>query len=50
MYRGGRIAVDQVDLSPAQDGVARRDLDQPCSTKTAGTTCMIQKVYLLPLL
>lgn len=46
MYRGGRLAIGQVDLSLAQDG-AEEILTSLCSTKTAGTICMIQELSLL---
>ena len=47
MYRSGRLAVNQADLSPTQDGAEVIQVDQPCSTKTAGTICMIQELTLL---
>lgn len=46
MYRGGRLAIGQVVLSPAQDG-AEEILTSLSSTKTAGTICMIQELSLL---
>ena len=47
MYRGGRLTKDKADLSPPQYGAEEVHVDQPCSTKTAVTTRVMQELSLL---